>query len=176
MPPGMESQVWTAIESLATAYAATVATGALFLDVQRWVESRPKLIISLIPTPSSSEATHGLMIRVSVLVHVVNRGATATTIENLLVLEYPTGLQLLRKPPTRSFVVPQPQFKGYSPNLPAEILANKRWSGSIRKVIKEIPDLQTSTFYVWIAASHTNRTILKRIPSATLPFDIKPLV
>jgi hypothetical protein len=144
-------------------YAALIATGALFLEVRRWFESRPKLLIRLIPD--------GVVIGVGpqeekelTIIYVVNRGTEPTTIENLILLEMPTLWRRWKRRATRSFIIPNPQLTGYPPNIPFDLEPNKRWTGLIRKRQDKIADLQTGDFYVAIAASHTDRMVIKRIP------------
>ena len=151
-----------AAESLATAYAAVVATLAFGLEVRGWFKERPKLDVRLVPNgaavgggPSDEDNI--------LIVHVVNRGGTSTTMENLFLFEYEGRWSRWRGRPKRSFIVPNPQTKGYPPNLPSQLEPNRRWTGIVRKGQLTF-DLQTGDFYVGIGASHSKRYTLKRIP------------
>jgi len=78
---------WTApLEAAATAYAAIVATAAFALEVRRWLKERPKLDISLMPdavmvtSGGSDEDESDESDERFLLVNVVNRGGSSTTI------------------------------------------------------------------------------------------------
>jgi hypothetical protein len=103
---------WTVpLESIATAYAAVVATLALRLEVRRWLKEKPKLDTTPMPGAvpatlggSDSDENDSLLV-----VNVVNLGGATTTIESLSLVEFTTfGRRWLRRP-NRSFLVPQPQ-------------------------------------------------------------------
>jgi hypothetical protein len=97
------------------------------------------------------------------LVNVVNRGGSSTTIEGLSLVEFTTfGRRWLRRP-NRFFIVPQPQPKGYPINVPSELKPNERWTGIVSKRSTQV-DIETGIFYAQIAATHSKRTTLKRIP------------
>lgn len=158
----MTEPTWTSpLESVATAYAAVVATAALWLEVRRWLREGPKLHVILVP---DGEVVGGPNEEKDLLiVYVVNRGTTATTMEGLFLLEFESLWSRWRQRPKRSFVVPNPQIKGYQPNLPSQLELNQRWTGVVRKAILGF-DVQTGDFYVGVAASHAKRLILKHIP------------
>jgi hypothetical protein len=154
------------LESVATAYAAIVATLALALEVRRWLKEKPKLDITLMPdavlaTSGGSDA--GENDERFLVVNVVNLGGTSTTIEGLSLVEFTTfGRRWLRRP-NRSFIVPQPQPKGDPLNEPSELRPNQRWTGIVSKRSTPV-DFETGIFYAQIAASHSKRTTLNRIP------------
>jgi hypothetical protein len=129
---------WTApLESIATAYAAGVATAALWLEVRRWLKERPKLEITLMPdavlaTPGGSDSDENDSL---LGIIVINLGGTSTTIEGMSLVEFTTfGRRWLRRP-NRSFIVPQPQPKGYPINVPSELRPNQRWTGMVSKAL-----------------------------------------
>jgi hypothetical protein len=165
--------MWTApLESIATAYAAIVATAAFALEVRRWLKERPKLDITLIPdavmvtsgwsdedeNDERDESDERFLV-----VNVVNLGGTSTTIEGLSLVEFTTfGRRWLRRP-NRSFIVPQPQPKGHPINVPSQLRPNERWTGIVSKRSTPV-DIETGIFYAQIAATHSKRSTLKRIP------------
>jgi hypothetical protein len=166
----MTEPTWTApLESVATAYAAIVATAAFALEVRRWLKERPKLDITLMPdavmvtSGGSDEEESDERDERFLVVNVVNLGGTSTTIEGLSLVEFTTfGRRWFRRP-NRSFIVPQPQPKGYPINVPSELKPNERWTGIISKRSTAV-DIETGIFYAQIAATHSKRTTLKRIP------------
>jgi hypothetical protein len=160
----MTEPTWTSpLESVATAYAAIVATLAFGLEIRRWLKEAPRLDVSLIPDGvviggDPSDGEDNLMI-----VYVVNRGGASTTLENLFLFEFESGLSRWRRRPKRSFIVANPQPKDQAPNLPSLLEPNRRWTGIIRKGRIEF-DTQTGDFYVGVGASHSKRHTLTRIP------------
>jgi hypothetical protein len=164
----MSESPWTSpLESLATAYAAIVATAAFALEVRRWFAEGPKLTLRLVPDGVVTGDGAGEVEKDLLIVYVLNRGTEPTTIENLLLLEYPNLWRRWRQKSTRSFIVPRPNLKNYPVNVPFELEPNRRWTGIVRK--RQGPadfqaDLQSGNFYVGISASHTDRLITKRIP------------
>jgi hypothetical protein len=162
----MTEPTWTApLESMATGYAAVVATLAFGLEVRRWLKERPKLDITLMPyavlaTPGGSDSNENDSLLV---VNVVNLGGATTTILGLSLVEFATFWRRWRRRPNRSFLVPQPQPKGHPINVPSELKRNERWTGIISKRSTPV-DFETGIFNAQIAASHSKRTTLKNIP------------
>src|SRR5258708_29912765 len=99
-----------------------------------------------------------------VLLTAVNRGNSPTTINTLQLHEMPTWLSRLRRRPTRCFVIPNPQLKGYPPNIPFELGPFKGWNGVLRKRQDYVPDLYTGTFYTALYTTHRDKPYLARIP------------
>ena len=89
----MTESTWTVpLESIATAYAAVVATLALRLEVRRWLKEKPKLDTTPMPGAvpatlggSDSDENDSLLV-----VNVVNLGGATTTIESLSLVEFTT--------------------------------------------------------------------------------------
>jgi hypothetical protein len=159
----MTESTWTApLESVATAYAAIVATLAVGLEIRRWLKEAPRLDVSLVPDGAVVGGGHSDEDNL-LIVHVVNRGGASTTLENLFLFEFESGLSRWRHRPKRSFILPNPQLKAYAPNLPSLLEPNQRWTRIIRKGLMEF-DPQTGDFYVGIGASHSKRHTLTRIP------------
>jgi hypothetical protein len=101
-----------------------------------------------------------------VIVSVTNRGDAPTMITHLVLLELPTWWRRIRRRPTRTFIVPNPQLKGYPPNIPGELAPGKIWTGVIRKRQDYISDLHTGRFYVGVYGSHRDKPYLRQIPKA----------
>jgi hypothetical protein len=169
----MKPQIWI------TGYAAFVATGALFLEIRRWFETGPKLVIRLMPNATTFGHRAGAEENYCV-VTVTNRGREATMITHLVLYEFPgllpNWLQRLMpnwvwrifKSPIKKYFGLNPQLGGY-PALPSEIGPNQQWVGGFSKNQKFVSDFQTGKFYVGVIASHSNRTKFKRIPKRRDP-------
>ena len=78
------------VTDLVAVYAAIVATGALLLEVRRWVESGPRLYVTMMVDPLIITPGVGVDERLALSVSVDNRGTASTTITNLCLLHYPT--------------------------------------------------------------------------------------
>jgi hypothetical protein len=94
---------------------------------------------------------------------VVNLGGSSTTIDSLSLVEFTTFRRRWLRRPNRTFFVPHPQPKGHPSNVPSELRPNERWTGIISKRSTPV-DIETGIFYAQIAASHSKRSTLKRIP------------
>ena len=112
-----------------------------------------------------------------IILNVTNRGDGSTMVTNMVLLEMTSWWQRWRMRPTKSYVIPNPQLKGYPLNVPSDLEPSKRWTGVIRKRSDVIPDLHTGNFYAGNYCSHRNQPYLKRIPKTRtkLPRDTKQL-
>jgi hypothetical protein len=146
MIQGMDDlKAWIAI------YAAIVATGALFLNIRTWFESRPRLRLTLIPDgmviggdPSTDE-------RDVVIVTATNLGKTPVLITNLVIWEMTTWWRRLRRRPSRAFVVTNPSIKGYEQNIPYLLEQARTWNGIARRRPEVIADLLTGDYYIGVS-------------------------
>jgi hypothetical protein len=100
-----------------------------------------------------------------VIVNVVNRGGIPVLITNLTLHEMPTFWDRLRRRTKRAFVVPNPQLKGYPPNVPSELKPAQQWTGAIRRRTDTI-DLHTGAIYVGVSISYYPHPYLRKIPKA----------
>jgi hypothetical protein len=123
-----------------------------------------KLKVDLIPDGMTIGAGPEFDENDIVIVNVTNRGDAATMITNLVLLEMPSWWAYWQLRPTKSYMIANPQLKGYPPNVPYDLQSAKTWTGAIRRRPDIIPNLQTGNFYVGVYASHRDRPYLKRIP------------
>jgi hypothetical protein len=144
-------------------YAAIVATGALFLNIRTWFETRPRLRLILIPEgivvgggPETDE-------RDIVILTVTNVGKTPVLITNLLLWEMPNWWRRIRRRAIRTYVVTNPALRGYEQNIPFLLEQARIWHGIVRRRPEIIPDLLTGNFYIGLSTSHLKRPILRRI-------------
>jgi hypothetical protein len=157
-----DPKTWIAI------YAAIVATGALFLNVRTWFESRPRLRLTLIPEGIVVGGGSQFDERDIVILNVTNISKTPVLITNLLLWEMPTWWRRLRKKPTRTFVVTNPAVRGYEQNIPFLLEQARTWHGIVRHRPDVIPDLLTGAYYIGLSTSHLRRPILRRISRVRL--------
>ena len=137
----MKPEIWVAI------YAAIVGSCALLLNFKSWLDSAPKLIVHLIPEGQIIGGDPKFDEKEIVIVNVTNRGATGTTVTNLTLHEFPSRYSKWRDRPIKSYVIANPQLKGYPPNIPADLEPNKKWTGIVRRRQDYIADLHTGNFY-----------------------------
>ena len=153
---------WTTIIA---AYAAVVATGALFLEVRRWFESGPRLSITVMPKtkavnfPGEEGSTYLAAI-------VKNRGNAPTTITNFALLEYGSWLSRLRSKPTWAVIIAAgPVFNP----LPKVVQPGEVWSGLTRHDDELGSRIEAGNLYVVIYASHTDKPHHKRVHVSAKP-------
>jgi hypothetical protein len=99
-----------------------------------------------------------------IIINVINRGNVPVLITNLIIYEMPTWWARLRNRPTRTFVVSNPEIKGYPRNVPSELKTAERWTGVIREHPDNVADWRTGTFYAGVSISHKDKPFLVRIP------------
>lgn len=154
----MKPDTWVAI------YAAIVGTGALLLNFKSWLDSGVKLKLRLIPDGMIIGGGPNVDERELVILTVMNRGDASTEITSMVVLEFNSFWDLWRLRSKNSYAITNPQHKGYPPNLPSDLAAGKRWTGSIRQRPDLIPNLHTGKFYAGVYTTTRDRPYLVRIP------------
>lgn len=153
---------WTEVIA---AYAAVVATGALFLEVRRWIESGPRLRLGILD--------QALMIgevprdpKTYISATVTNTGAMPTTLRMMGLELYSSRWKWLRRKPTGNAVVTRPGAKT-GQELPFFLAPGSQWMGlatrdeGIERMLKE-----NWAVYVCIYASHTARPLRHRMKAA----------
>lgn len=152
------------MNTVVAVYAAVVATSALLLNLKAWFDSGVKLKLSLMPDGMTIGGGPDYDEENLIILTVTNRGDAPTMITTMVLFEMTSWWQRWRIRPTTSYVIPNPQLKGYPHNVPHELEPAKRWTGVIRRREDIIPDLQNGNFYTGIYANHTDRPYLVRIP------------
>lgn len=153
----MSAADWIAI------YAAIVATGALFLELRRWFESGPKIVVRARPG-MSLVGLAGIEKKGMLIVNATNRGDAPTTVTTLAVLEYTSLWARWRNRPARSFIIPRPQLEGYPPNLPHVLKIGEQWTGIGNDRTEETGDLQTGKMFAAVYTTDREKPYLARIP------------
>jgi hypothetical protein len=157
----MRPETWIAI------YAAIVATSALLLNFRNWLDARPRLHLSLIPDGLVIGGDPRFEERNIVILTVTNRGREATMITNMVLFKMDTRWRRWRKRPSQTYVIPNPQLKGYPENIPADLEPAKKWTGVIRERLDIIPDIHNGTYFTGVYASHRDKPYLAQIPKRT---------
>ncbi|MBS4082945.1 MAG: hypothetical protein KGZ73_05295 [Rhizobiales bacterium] len=154
----MKPEAWIAI------YAAIVATSALLLNFRNWLDSRPKLHLSLMVDGMTIGGGAGTDEKNLLILTVTNRGKETTVITHMVVFQMESWYQRWRIRPLKSYLIPNPQLKGYPHNIPSDVEPYKKWIGAIRDRQDIFAQLYNGTYYVGVYASHRDRPYLKLIP------------
>lgn len=143
-------------------YAAIVATGALFLEIRRWVESGPRLYITVSPNMQRFPLTDN---KKYVMVFVSNRGSSPTTLTNLVLKRYDNHWQRLRDKPSEQMIVPHPIIIGTDEGrIPCELAPGSRWVGAMNRDDTMLQCLNSGRYFVAVYATHKERSTVKRLP------------
>jgi hypothetical protein len=154
----MKPEAWIAI------YAAVVATSALLLNFRSWFEAGPRLHLSLMIDGMTIGGGPDLDEENLIILTVTNRGREPTMIVNMVLFKMESWYQRWAIRPLKNYVIPNPQLKGYPPNVPSDLDPSKKWTGAIRQRPDILPDIHNGTYYVGVYTSHRNRPYLKLIP------------
>ncbi len=144
------------------AYAALVATGALFLEVRRWFESGTHINVTYMVDAMVVPRDHADTLYIAVT--VANRGDTATTITHLAFQAYTSIWSRLRGKASKSFIANNPS---QAQPIPCFIEPGGRWIGMCiqNEEINEL--LESGILWVEVYATHSNKPTsvrLKRRP------------
>lgn len=160
------------VATLATAYAAVVATGALALEVRRWFESGPKLVVKAQPNMTLINAggpeREGLL-----LVNVSNRGEGVTTITHFGLLEFPDAISRWQRKASNSFIVAHPYLAGMNTALPYVLRPGEMWTGFADGKSEATGDLQSGTMWVAIYTTDREKPYLALIPKRSIPVELQ---
>jgi hypothetical protein len=155
----MGASDWIAILALA------ISCGALALEVRRWVESGPRLHLSVMNEGKYSGDDED---NTYIFVTVPNRGSAPTTIQYLTLHLFDNWIMRLRNKPSWSALIPNPS-PWLSP-IPFEVATNKMWHGGARYEHGLEDRRETGKLYIGVGASHRNRFYYKRVrPKVVAP-------
>lgn len=147
----------------ATVYAAVVASGALFLEIRRWFESGARLRLSYM---LDATIMPGPRDRFYILIEVVNRGNTPTTITHLAFQSYETHLKRLLGKPSMSFIAAGPSP---AQPLPHVIEPGGRWVGMCIKNRELEERLALGFMWAEVHATHNDRPTSMRLKPRNAP-------
>jgi hypothetical protein len=154
----VKPEIWISI------YAAILATSALALNIKTWFDAGVRLKISLIPDGVVIGGDPQFDEKDLVIVTVINRGRTVTVISNLLLFEFSSKWDVWRNRPRKSYVIPNPQLKGYPSNIPMELAPSKTWTGAFRRRDDLKFDPHDGKHYAAVCATHRDKPYFKLIP------------
>jgi hypothetical protein len=149
------------LEGAVAFYAAIVATGALFLEIRRWYESGVRLAIVIMPEAkmfgglTSDDKTY-------LVVNVLNRGETATTITHLVLFNYGSWWNLLRRKLINSAIVNNPGHHA-GQNIPFLLEPGKIFHGLVNHEPELVRWIDDGWLFVGVIGSHADKPVLKRV-------------
>ncbi|MHA6685097.1 hypothetical protein [Mesorhizobium sp. A556] len=142
------------ISDLLAVIAIIVSVGALALEVRRWVETGPSLVLNLMEDAIEIPAGDN---KPKLALFVTNRGSVPTTITNMVLYEYPSAWARYRKRSTMQAVV-------NCQTVPAEVGINRQWMGKMLYDDQTMKARQEGRLYVGVIASHSQKKYLVKVP------------
>lgn len=144
-------------------YAACVSTGALLIQFRNWLTTGPRIRCTVIPDGMIIGGDPQFDERDLVIVNATNVGSADTMITNLGIEKRWPSYYFWRRRPIASYVVPQPQLRGYPPNVPQLLAPSHIWTGAIRDRPDVTGNIRDGDHYVCLYVSTRRRPYRKRI-------------
>lgn len=135
--------------------AIVISSGALFLEIRRWFESKPHLDLTVMRDAISFPYDDG---KPKLALTVINRGGTPTTLTHAVGFLFASRWQKLRRKPYQAWLV-------NSPKIPAELGVNKTWIDTMLYNDETLEGRAKGHLYVGVIAAHRNREFLIRVPA-----------
>lgn len=157
---GLEREIRMEWGDAATIYAGVVATAALALEVRRWVESGPKLRLSVMEHALvTSDDSRNAYIAVT----AINVGEVPTTITHLTIQRFPSLLAYIRAKPSWTALVPKPHLDGLPPNLPKLLNTGEQWLGLANRTEDLLEMAKKERLYIGVVHSFAKKPVLERL-------------
>jgi hypothetical protein len=144
----------------ATIYAGVVATAALALEVRRWVESGPRLRLSVM---EHAVLTHDDSHHAYIAVTAINVGEVPTTITHMTIQRFPSLWAYLRSKPSWTALVPKPHLDNMPPVLPKLLNTGEQWLGLANRTEDLLEMSKRERLYIGVAHSFAKRPVLARL-------------
>lgn len=157
--------IWTIAVAV---HAAIVATGALALEIRRWVESGPRLSLSIMPEAATFNMP-GAGNNTYLVATVSNRGNAPTTITHFALRDFGTLWGRLLSKAVWTVVVPRPSPPTAAPNIPATLQPGEVWSGMALHNEDFKKRIDAGWLYVLIYARHRTQPTITRVRPPTRP-------
>lgn len=136
--------------------ALMVSCFTLALELKRWFDAGPKLKLSVMGDAVVIPDDDGEQ---KLLLTVVNRGDTPTTITHMIVFTFTNRWKYLRKRPATSGLVNSTLMA-----IPVEVGINKTFMGMMRYDEKLMKARKAGHLYIGVHATHSNKPFLIRVP------------
>jgi hypothetical protein len=149
------------IDPIAT-IALIISAGALALEVRRWFESGPKLILNVM---SDAGVIGGIDEdnRPKFALTVTNRGSMPTVITHMILFGYKNWLSKIRGKPFFTAIIPNP---APTHPIPFHLDSNKYWIGVgyYRGDKKEIQEMRAKgQLYCGVICTHSSKEYLIKL-------------
>jgi hypothetical protein len=157
-----ETATW--LTSVIAIYAAVVATGALALEVRRWFESGPRIVLNVIADAGyigGYEKDENTYISVT----ATNKGNLPTSVTNMLVHSYDNFWSELRNRPLYQAVITNPGIKS-GQHIPYVLEPGKLFHGAVPHDNELAAWRKGGRMFVGICCSHRKKPYMKRIKPA----------
>lgn len=152
-------QEW--LEGSVAAYAAIVATGALFLEVRRWMESGVRLSISVMPE-AKMFGGYQEDLNTYLALTVTNRGEAPTTLTHVALFNYATFWHWLRRKPKNTAIVKNPGHQS-GQHIPYLLEPGKMFHGLVNHDPQLKDWIDGGWLFVGVIGSHADKPKLIRV-------------
>lgn len=141
-------------------WAAVIALGlsgaALSLEVKRWLESGPRLRMTVMSDMVAAPEDDGWP---KLALTVINQGSAPTTLTHMVGYVYPTIISRIIRNPTKAFSF-KTRGDAFRESLPHELGVNRIWIG-VARYDDELSEIRArGQLYV---ASHASKPMLLRV-------------
>lgn len=161
------------LEGSVAAYAAIVATAALALEIRRWFETGPRIVLSIMPRAkmiNNTYLTNAEDDAEYILVSVANRGGLPTSITHMNFIDYGSFWGRLRRRHRSFMFVNNPGFHS-GQQIPYVLQPGNLFSGLGKHDEKTETLFKKNWTYVGIQCSHTERPFLIRLKDSKLKIE-----
>jgi hypothetical protein len=140
--------------------AIILSAGAFSLELRRWLETRPRLVLSVVPDAVILPDNDG---RQRLALFVINRGTVPTQLTSFVVYFYRSKWHRALRKPSLSAVV-NPESEDMSSQIPTFLGTNEKWTGLLCYDQRTIQARDRKQLFVGVFASHSDMPMLIRVP------------
>lgn len=144
--------------------ALVISGAALTLELRRWFDDGPKIVVSVMADATLFPDDDG---KEKLALSAVNRGNTPTTLTHFVAFTYKSKIHKLLKKPISTGLVANPGMHAHA-HLPQEIGVNKTWMGLMNYSDKLQKARVDGQLYVGVIATHSNKTYLAKVQAKKL--------
>ncbi len=135
--------------------ALIVASGALALELRRWFDSKPRLLLSVMGDAKTFPHDDGAE---KFAITVINRGSEPTVLSHMVAYTFPTWWRRRRFRPSATWFIPER-------TIPFELGVNKHWVGIGPYDANLRAARDRGELYVGVVATHSDKNFLIKVPS-----------
>lgn len=153
-------------ETFIALYAAALSSLLAAFQIWQHLHSGVRLKLSVMANGVLIGGSKGEDETDLVVLTVINRGTAPTQITNMVLLEKERSWwKPWRSETKRSFIIPNPQPKGYPSIIPFHLLPSKNWIGCFRRRDDIMSNVHLGRFYVGVHTTNRDRPYLIRVPA-----------